>query len=426
MKRRSSQEVEAPDQPLLNFLEGYRRISLADACAYDIDPAKDLALWVNRDGLWQSIPASNQALRTWSAAASKSRKSVCRSLVMDLFGLRQAEYEQVRSELENQNGVQLTGVYMAKDDNVRPTFAVVMRLPRRVPRQPLKSQAGTALVPGGIGAVAGVAAGVLAKHWYDKNKKLEPHVVSESSNRPKKQSIEGIGAESMLEDVVFTTHPDIEAQPTLKVDKLADTHAAELLKRDQRKRALTQEVASLTREIEGLRKDVKHFQQAYQKLDQEHEFEQSTKSGEEKIRVQALERVKADLDAAESQFYQSPADLEAAREKVHDLKREYNLLRTSKDEFHDVELNLVDMFNNSFERWTKRIDLKELLFWAEEYLTANERIENGRLNLAKSKPIAKQLMITVRAQETEAQVTRVLNDFYVKHAREFFRTGRHE
>lgn len=133
--------------------------------------------------------------------------------------------------------------------------------------------------------MAGVAVGVLAKHWYDKNKKLESHVA-----RPKKQSMEGMGVESMLEDVVSTTHPDIEAQQTSNVKQLAAAHAAELVKRDQRERALTQEVASLTREIEGLRKSVKNFQQEYQKLDQEHEFEHVTKSAEEKIRVQALER----------------------------------------------------------------------------------------------------------------------------------------
>lgn len=134
----------------------------------------------------------------------------------------------------------------------------------------------------------------------------------------------------------------------------------------------------------------------------------------------------ADLDAAESQFHQSPADLEAAREKVHDLKREYNLLRTSKDEFHDVELNLVDMFTNSFERWTRMKDLEELLFWAEEYLTANERIENGRLNLAKSKPIARHLLERVEIQKYDEVVKHMLNDFYKQHARGWFLTKVHE
>jgi hypothetical protein len=73
---------------------------------------------------------------------------------------------------------------MAKDVDTTPTFAIVMK----VPNDGVGTRAAKALLPGGVGALTGVAAGVWLKHMYDGRKPG-----GKSTNEPAQAPVQNVG-----------------------------------------------------------------------------------------------------------------------------------------------------------------------------------------------------------------------------------------
>lgn len=139
------------------FLEGFRRITIEDACRRGPIDLANVTVWTKHSGPWQQRPAS-------TLKKGKPSQSVCRSLVTGLYGWSDAQYEALRDVFDDEESADLMGIYT----NDQGQYAVVGRLPVH-----------DRWVQGGIGA-AGLATGVLGKWAVDrlkpsKQKWIEAH-----------------------------------------------------------------------------------------------------------------------------------------------------------------------------------------------------------------------------------------------------------
>jgi hypothetical protein len=139
------------------FLEGFRRITIEDACRRGPIDLVNVTVWTKHSGPWQQRPAS-------TLKKGKPSQSVCRSLVTGLYGWSDAQYEALRDVFDDEESADLMGIYT----NDQGQYAVVGRLPVH-----------DRWVQGGIGA-AGLATGVLGKWAVDrlkpsKQKWIEAH-----------------------------------------------------------------------------------------------------------------------------------------------------------------------------------------------------------------------------------------------------------
>lgn len=145
---------------LAAFLTHYKRITVADACRQHIDQNNEsLGIWVNQRGEWRRLAANEQKLQ-WSQY--KAGRSVCQSVVRELFGLSAAQYAKIRASFENPGWRTWAGIYERRDESFKgPDFAIVVELP----------ETSSAL---GVGAAAGVTVGAVgalaAKLLYDRSK----------------------------------------------------------------------------------------------------------------------------------------------------------------------------------------------------------------------------------------------------------------
>jgi hypothetical protein len=140
---------------LANELKNYDRISLLEACSdpkrideYDNNGNPNLIIWIKNNGRWTQLDNSNGLVERWRARLTKSRKSVCGSLVRDLLGLSDADYAKVLSKFEHRAG--FDGIYRTTKKNMEK-FAVVVEMPRGMS---LDSK----LVTGGLAGLAGLSA----------------------------------------------------------------------------------------------------------------------------------------------------------------------------------------------------------------------------------------------------------------------------
>ena len=79
---------------LPQFLEGYERIKLGDACRAAPIRSGDLAVWVNSTGVWTQVDAQT----LWGR---RGNESLCRTLVVRLLGMSQAQYNSMKDALED-------------------------------------------------------------------------------------------------------------------------------------------------------------------------------------------------------------------------------------------------------------------------------------------------------------------------------------
>ena len=144
------------------FLKNYKRITVADACRQHIDQNHErLGIWVNQRGEWRRLSENEQKLQ-WSQY--KARRSVCQSVVRELFGLSAVQYAKIRASFDNPGWKTWAGIYERRDESFKgPEFAIVVELP----------ETSSAL---GVGAAAGVTVGAVgalaAKLWYDRSKSV--------------------------------------------------------------------------------------------------------------------------------------------------------------------------------------------------------------------------------------------------------------
>jgi hypothetical protein len=145
---------------LAAFLTHYKRITVADACRQHIDQNNEsLGIWVNQRGEWRRVSADEQKLQ-WSQY--KAGRSVCQSVVRELFGLSAAQYAKIRASFENPGWRTWAGIYERRDESFKgPEFAIVVELP----------ETSSAL---GVGTAAGVTVGAVgalaAKLLFDRSK----------------------------------------------------------------------------------------------------------------------------------------------------------------------------------------------------------------------------------------------------------------
>ena len=145
---------------LAAFLKNYKRITVADACRQHIDQNHErLGIWVNQRGEWRRVSADEQKLQ-WSQY--KAGRSVCQSVVRELFGLSAAQYAKIRASFENPGWRTWAGIYERRDESFKgPEFSIVVELP----------ETSSAL---GVGTAAGVTVGAVgalaAKLLYDRSK----------------------------------------------------------------------------------------------------------------------------------------------------------------------------------------------------------------------------------------------------------------
>lgn len=90
------------------FLKHYQRISIADACQQTKEEfdLSDLTVWVNRTGKWGQVKANNQ----WR----KAKRSICRAVVTEVFGLSAEQYEAMRDALDDHESTDPMGIYQHK------------------------------------------------------------------------------------------------------------------------------------------------------------------------------------------------------------------------------------------------------------------------------------------------------------------------
>jgi len=88
---------------LRNFLNGYRRITVQDACEEGKIDHQQLDVWVNREGTWAQ---DRNVSKMWG---KRGKQSLCRDLVTGLFGLSHDQYEAMRDGLDDTRFTGLMG-----------------------------------------------------------------------------------------------------------------------------------------------------------------------------------------------------------------------------------------------------------------------------------------------------------------------------
>jgi hypothetical protein len=118
-RTKASGEETSPD-----FLQGYERARLQDVCEADPIRPDQLAVWVNRTGVWTQVDVR----QLWKRKGEK--ESLCRSLVTGLLGMSAAQYESMKDAFEAPDSSERIGVCSKINDNQEITYAVVVRMPK--------------------------------------------------------------------------------------------------------------------------------------------------------------------------------------------------------------------------------------------------------------------------------------------------------
>lgn len=113
--------LEEPERGSLpEFLQGYEHIAIEDACKEKPIGPRDLAVWVNRTGVWTQLDVKP----LWGK--KRVKESLCRRLVTGLLGLSDAQYESMKDAFEDPDGSELIGLY--RNDAMK--YAIVVRMPK--------------------------------------------------------------------------------------------------------------------------------------------------------------------------------------------------------------------------------------------------------------------------------------------------------
>lgn len=111
MQRReqSQSRDNGADAALMAYLQDYKRITLADACAafVNLDDVS-IGIWVYRNGQWINDKEAECKRRTLDI----KNKSLCNSIITKLYGLSQAEYEKIKNSFDEEaSRKSLAGIY---------------------------------------------------------------------------------------------------------------------------------------------------------------------------------------------------------------------------------------------------------------------------------------------------------------------------
>lgn len=118
---RRDTNLEEPERGSLHeFLQGYEHIAIEDACKEKPIGPRDLAVWVNRTGVWTQLDVKP----LWGK--KRVKESLCRRLVTGLLGLSDAQYESMKDAFEDPDGSELIGLY--RNDAMK--YAIVVRMPK--------------------------------------------------------------------------------------------------------------------------------------------------------------------------------------------------------------------------------------------------------------------------------------------------------
>lgn len=112
------------EETLPEFLKGYKHERLQDVCEADPIRPDQLAVWVNRTGVWTQMDVQ----QLWKRRGEN--ESLCRSLVTGLLGMSAAQYESMKDAFETPDSSERIGVYSKLNKNKEITYAVVVRMPK--------------------------------------------------------------------------------------------------------------------------------------------------------------------------------------------------------------------------------------------------------------------------------------------------------
>jgi myosin heavy subunit len=137
---------------LFEYLKDYKRLKLTDACKKFIDLKKvDISIWVNQNGRWRHDTNAEQRLQRLKL----KDKSVCESIVTQLYGLSREEYEKIRQSFDQEMWKSWAGIYQAINVNHGSNFALVVELPAKEAKIGAGGAAGLAGTAGLITGIAG-------------------------------------------------------------------------------------------------------------------------------------------------------------------------------------------------------------------------------------------------------------------------------
>lgn len=152
--RRKTQTPRATDNgtdALFDYLKDYKRLKLKDACKKFVDlETVDISIWVNQNGRWRH---DTDAERRFQRLEFKN-KSVCESIVSQLYGLSRGQYEKIRQSFDQEMWKGWAGIYQAINVNHGSNFALVVELPAKEAKIGAGGAAGLA---GTAGLIAGIA-----------------------------------------------------------------------------------------------------------------------------------------------------------------------------------------------------------------------------------------------------------------------------
>lgn len=140
--------------------ENYNRITLNDACDEQIDVANDgrpdVAIWVKTGNRWRQMDRDSEVMALWARRLKNKPGSVCQSLVKDLLGLSERDYEKLRQKFDQTSGY-IEGVYKVKPSKAKEVekFAVVVKMPSGM-------SVNDKWVKAGLGGLAGLATAAAA------------------------------------------------------------------------------------------------------------------------------------------------------------------------------------------------------------------------------------------------------------------------
>lgn len=153
--------------------ENYTRTTLDEACDEQIDVANDgrpdVAIWVKTGNKWRQMDRDSEVMTLWAKRLKNKPGSVCQSLVKDLLGLSERDYENLRHKFDQRTGY-IEGVYKAKPSKAKEVekFAVVVKMPSGMSVNDKWVKAGL----GGLAGLATVGAGLATAYAYKYNKEL--------------------------------------------------------------------------------------------------------------------------------------------------------------------------------------------------------------------------------------------------------------
>jgi hypothetical protein len=150
--------------------ENYTRTTLDEACDEQIDVANDgrpdVAIWVKTGNKWRQMDRDSEVMTLWAKRLKNKPGSVCQSLVKDLLGLSDRDYENLRHKFDQRTGY-IEGVYKAKPSKASEVekFAVVVKMPSGM-------SVNDKWVKAGLGGLAALTTAAAAGATYYGRKKL--------------------------------------------------------------------------------------------------------------------------------------------------------------------------------------------------------------------------------------------------------------